>query len=207
MSFIADRVYQKAVSPGSGVVTPSTAVAGYQTFSAGIPSGSVIPIAIESQVPGDWELCDATWNGTTLTRGTISGSSTGGSRVTFTGPVNVFLTPSSRYLSAAPTTIAYDTGTISPVSGQKVVYRVTMTGNLIINEPSSKNDGDQVEFWLIASGAPRTVTFSSTWAHIPSSSTLTSPVTIASGTQGELMFRYDSTLGAWKAARFVNGYS
>jgi len=80
-----------------------------------------------------------------------------------------------------------------------------MTGNMIINAPSGAADGNQVEFWLTASGGSWTVTFS--FAHIPSSSTLTSPVTIASGTQGELMFRYDSTLGAWKAARFVNGYS
>ncbi len=75
-------------------MTPSGSVSGYQTFSAGVPTGSVVTIAIESTTPGDWEVCDATWNGTTLTRGTISGSSTG-SRVTFTSTVNVFLTPSA----------------------------------------------------------------------------------------------------------------
>lgn len=97
MSFIADRVYQTATNPGNGVVTPNAAVAGYQTFSAGVPTGSTITISIENQTPGEWEICDAVWNGTTLTRGQISGSSTG-SRVTFTGDVNVFLTPSANSL-------------------------------------------------------------------------------------------------------------
>ena len=97
MSFVADRVSQTAANPGSGAVTPSGSVTGYQTFASGVMTGCVVTIAIESTTPGDWEVCDATWNGTTLTRGEISGSSTG-SRVTFTTTVNVFLTPSARAL-------------------------------------------------------------------------------------------------------------
>ena len=97
MSFVADRVSQTAANPGSGAVTPSGSVSGYQTFASGVTTGCVVTIAIESTTPGDWEVCDATWNGTTLTRGEISGSSTG-SRVTFTTTVNVFLTPSARAL-------------------------------------------------------------------------------------------------------------
>jgi hypothetical protein len=106
--------------------------------------------------------------------------------------------------STAPVTLTY-TSSVTPASSSKITYRMSMTGNLTINAPSGASDGDQVEFWLTASGAARTVTFS--FAKIPSSSTLTSPVTIAAGTQGELMFRYDATLGGWKAARFVNGYT
>ena len=97
MSFVADRVSQTAANPGSGAVTPSGSVSGYQTFATALTSGAVVTIAIESTTPGDWEVCDATWNGTTLTRGQISASSTG-SRVTFTTTVNVFLTPSARSL-------------------------------------------------------------------------------------------------------------
>ena len=97
MSFVADRVSQTAANPGSGAVTPSGSVSGYQTFASALTNGAVVTIAIESSTPGDWEVCDATWNGTTLTRGEISGSSTG-SRVTFTTTVNVFLTPSARAL-------------------------------------------------------------------------------------------------------------
>ena len=97
MSFVADRVSQTAANPGSGAVTPSGSVSGYQTFASALTDGAVVTIAIESSTPGDWEVCDATWNGTTLTRGEISASSTG-SRVTFTGTVNVFLTPSARAL-------------------------------------------------------------------------------------------------------------
>ncbi|CAB4126119.1 hypothetical protein UFOVP73_44 [uncultured Caudovirales phage] len=97
MSFVADRVSETAPNPGAGAVTPGGAVSGYQSFSAAVPTGSIVTIAIESSTPGDWEVCDATWDGTTLTRGDISGSSTG-SRVTFTSTVNVFLTPSARSL-------------------------------------------------------------------------------------------------------------
>jgi hypothetical protein len=97
MSFVADRVSQTAANPGSGAVTPSGSVTGYQTFASGVTTGEVVTIAIESTTPGDFEVCDATWNGTTLTRGEISASSTG-SRVTFTTTVNVFLTPSARAL-------------------------------------------------------------------------------------------------------------
>lgn len=97
MSFVADRVNQTAANPGSGAVTPSGSVSGFQTFSSGVPTGSKVTIAIESTTPGDWEICDAHWDGTTLTRGDISASSTG-SRVTFTTTVNVFLTPSARSL-------------------------------------------------------------------------------------------------------------
>jgi hypothetical protein len=97
VSFVADRVSQTAANPGSGAVTPSGSVAGYQTFASALTDGAVVTIAIESSTPSDWEVCDATWNGTTLTRGEISGSSTG-SRVTFTTTVNVFLTPSARAL-------------------------------------------------------------------------------------------------------------
>lgn len=99
MSFVADRVSQTAANPGSGAVTPSGSVAGYQTFASALTDGAVVTIAIESSTPGDWEVCDATWasGAGTLTRGEISASSTG-SRVTFTTTVNVFLTPSARAL-------------------------------------------------------------------------------------------------------------
>jgi len=97
MSFVADRVSQTAANPGSGAVTPSGSVTGYATFAAEVPTGSVVTIAIESTTPGSWEVCDSVWNGTTLSRGQISDSSTG-SRVTFTTTVNVFLTPSARAL-------------------------------------------------------------------------------------------------------------
>ena len=97
MSFVADRVSETAPNPGAGAVTPGGAVSGYRTFASALTSGAVVTIAIESSAPGDWEVCDATWNGTTLTRGQISASSTG-SRVTFTTTVNVFLTPSARSL-------------------------------------------------------------------------------------------------------------
>ena len=108
------------------------------------------------------------------------------------------------YAASTPVTLTY-AANITPASSSKITYRMAMTGNLVINAPSGAADGDQIEFWLTASGGARTVTFS--FAKIPSSSTLTSPVTIAAGTQGELMFRYDATLGGWKAARFVNGYT
>lgn len=102
MSFVADRVSQTAANPSGGEVTPTGSVSGYQTFASAVPTGSVVTIAIESTTPGDWEVTDALWNGTTLVRQQLSGSSTG-SRVTFTTTVNVFLTPSARALQGART--------------------------------------------------------------------------------------------------------
>ena len=91
MSTVADRVSQTAANPGAGAVTPSGSVSGYRTFSSALTAGAVVTISIESTTPGDFEVCSAVWNGTTLTRGAISSSSTG-SRVTFTTTVNVFHT-------------------------------------------------------------------------------------------------------------------
>ena len=215
MALYADRVKDSTSITGTGAVTLSgTAPTGYQTFATAFGSTALtVAYCIQDQpnaitgIPGpNWEVGTGVFNGTTgLTRVTVLASSNAGALVSFTGGTqDVFCTAPAAYLSLAPVALTYG-ATVSPVSGTKIVYRVVLTGNITINAPSSATDGDQVEFWLTASGGARTVTFS--FAHIPSSSTLTSPVTIASGTQGELMFRYDATLGAWKAARFVNGYT
>ena len=63
----------------SGNFTPSTAVANYITFSAGM-DGSIFDILIlDSTVPG-WEIrtnCTYTYSTNTLSRGTLVQSSTG----------------------------------------------------------------------------------------------------------------------------------
>lgn len=208
MSLYADRVKDSTTTVGTGSITLSgTAPTGYQSFGTAFGSTPLtVAYCIADQNGPNWEVGTGVFNGTTgLTRVTVLASSNSGSLVNFiAGTKDVFCTAPARYLSLAPVALTYG-ATVNPVSGTKVAYRIALTGNLVINAPSGASDGDQVEFWLTASGGARTVTF--TFAHIPTSSTLTSPVTIASGTQGELMFRYDSTLGAWKAARFVNGYT
>jgi len=146
-------------------------------------------------------LTNAAANFTSAAQGLVPAS--GGGTINFLRADGNFAAPPGGG-SSTPVTLPY-AATLASTSGSKVTYRVSVTGPMTISAPSGAADGDQVEFWLTASGGARTVTFA--FADIPTSSTLTSPVTIASGTQGELMFRYDSVLGAWKAARFVNGYS
>ena len=95
MSYYADRVKETAPNPGAGNVTPGGAVTGYEAFVSFVAPNTVVTICIESATPGDWEVCDAVWDGTDLIRGNISFSSVGGTRVTFSGAVIVFLTPSA----------------------------------------------------------------------------------------------------------------
>lgn len=89
-----DRV-RMAVSgtPGTGVVTLGSAVAGFQSLTAaGASDGDTFPYLIIDGV--NWEFGVGTYaaSGTTLTRTTISASSNGGSAVSFTATAVVTCT-------------------------------------------------------------------------------------------------------------------
>lgn len=99
MPLLRSRIKETAANPGSGNVTPGGAVTGYEAFSTVIPPDTDVTICIESSTPGDWEVCDARYDGTDLIRGAIENSSVGGTRVTFTGAVIVFITASSLSLA------------------------------------------------------------------------------------------------------------
>jgi len=96
---LKDRVKQTASAPGTGTITLSGSVLGFQAFSA-IGNGNITYFAISDSVSGAWEVNYGTYtaSGTTLTRNaTPLSSSNAGALVNFTGAVDVFCTyPSSK---------------------------------------------------------------------------------------------------------------
>lgn len=99
-----DRVRVATTTTGTGTLTLGAAVTGYQTFSAG-DDGLTFRYVVEgvdaSGIPtGEWEVRDGvyTHSGTTLTRGTLYASSTGGAVSLSAGTKYVFVAPNSDYI-------------------------------------------------------------------------------------------------------------
>ncbi len=93
MAYALDNcVFGVSGSPGTGAITPGSTVAGSQSLaSAGVASGQFVPYAI-ADAAGAFEYGRAYWNGTTLTRTTILGSSNSGSAITATSAAIVTVT-------------------------------------------------------------------------------------------------------------------
>jgi hypothetical protein len=91
---LKDRVKQTAAAPGTGTITLSGSVTGFQSFSA-VGNGNSTYFAIYDPISGAWEVNYGTYtsSGTTLTRNaTPLSSSNSGSLVNFTNAVDVFVT-------------------------------------------------------------------------------------------------------------------
>jgi hypothetical protein len=102
----ADRVQQTVSgTPGTGAVTLSTAVAGYQTIAqAGIVSGQTVSYLI-TDTGNAWEYGQGTYSssGPTLTRSNILGSSNSGSAISATSAAIISLTLLAEDLIGLPT--------------------------------------------------------------------------------------------------------
>lgn len=88
----ADRVKELTASTGPGTLALSGAAeGGFATFAAAIGVGNSTDICIHDPATGEWETCQTTvLTGTTLSRGTLHDSSSGG-RVSFvSGAKEVF---------------------------------------------------------------------------------------------------------------------
>jgi len=93
MSLIyADRVKETTATTGAGTLTLAGAVAGFQSFLAGIGDGNAAECCLLSGNGTDWEtgLYTYTASGTTLARTTIYASSNSGSAISLTGTSTVF---------------------------------------------------------------------------------------------------------------------
>lgn len=93
----ADRVKETSTTTGTGTLTLAGAAAGFQSFSAGVATGSLVTFCTENGT--DWEIAEGTYtsSGTTLTRTTILASSNSGAAVSWpAGTKNVFLTLAAR---------------------------------------------------------------------------------------------------------------
>ena len=144
-------------------------------------------------------------NGTsvTLTNATLAGDS-----VEFViYPVNsntVYTkTEVDNLLPTKPYVTTTYSATVTPTTNTNV--RIIATGALTINAPTSGVDGDFVRMWISASGVAIALSLQGTIV-IPTSSTFTSPQTIAIGKKARLTIQYDATRTAWEIVTFVNGY-
>jgi hypothetical protein len=87
---VADRVWETTSTSGTGTLTLSGAVSGYQTFAA-IGNGNTTYYTITNGT--DWEVGIGTYtsSGTTLSRDTVLSSSSGGLKITVTPGSFVFV--------------------------------------------------------------------------------------------------------------------
>jgi hypothetical protein len=95
---LKDRVRESSSSSGTGSITLAGAFTGYQTFASAVTSGSTVYYTIHntsSPNDGEWEVGLGTFTApSTLSRDTVLSSSTGGTKVSFTGSsvLDVFIT-------------------------------------------------------------------------------------------------------------------
>lgn len=92
-SLVADRVKEQTATTGTGTITTTGAVTGFQSLSAAIGTGNRTPYRIESGNGSDWEcgtgLVTVTGGTTTLAREVILASSNSGSAINLSGTSTV----------------------------------------------------------------------------------------------------------------------
>ena len=136
---VKDRVQETTLTVGTGTLTLSGAVLGFQSFAA-IGNGNTTYYAISDPITGDWEVGIGTYtaSGTTLSRDTVLSSSTGASLVSFAAGIkNVFCTyPSERavYRNTA------DTYTVQQTFDALTANSIALTTGTISTTPTNNTD-------------------------------------------------------------------
>ena len=98
---LKDRVREQSTTSGTGTITLGGAFTGYQTFNTAVTSGSTVYYTIHNTTAGfdgEWEVGVGTFTSpNSLTRDTVFSSSTGGTKVSFSGSsvLEVFITQPS----------------------------------------------------------------------------------------------------------------
>lgn len=114
---VANRVRESSTTTGTGTLTLSGAVVGYQTFSSAIGNGNTTYYAIANPGVTEWEVGIGTVAAGTLARTTVLASSNAGSLVTFTaGTKDVFCTYPSERVVFTDNTATLTNKTISGAS-------------------------------------------------------------------------------------------
>ena len=149
---VKDRVQETTATTGTGTLTLSGAVLGFQSFAA-IGNSNTTYYAISDPITGDWEVGIGTYtsSGTTLSRDTVLSSSNSGSLVSFAaGTKNVFCTyPSERavYKNTA------NTYTVQQAFDAITANSIALTTGTITTTPTSNTDIVNKEYAdAIASG-------------------------------------------------------
>jgi hypothetical protein len=141
---LADRVRETSATTGTGTLTLTGAMYGYQSFAA-IGNGNSTYYTIYDQTSGAWEVGIGTYtaSGTTLSRTTVLSSSNAGALVPFgSGTKDVFVTyPSERsvYRDTANTyTVqqAFDALTANTAG----IGTITLTAGTISTAPVNNTD-------------------------------------------------------------------
>lgn len=172
---IKDRVMETTSSTGTGTITLSGAVAGYQSFSV-IGNGNTTYYAIVGG--NEWEVGLGTYtsSGTTLSRDTVLESSSSGTKVSFSaGTKNVFVTyPAERAVLTDDIGVsvqAYDAqladiAALTPTDNTFIVGNgtnfvsedaATARTSLGLGALATQGDGDKGDITVSASGATWTI--------------------------------------------------
>jgi hypothetical protein len=99
-----------------------------------------------------------------------------------------------------------DAATIAVDASAGNDFRVTIGGNRTMGTPANPTNGEQVIFQITqGTGAPFTITWASGYQF---SAALPQPTLSTTAGQTDLLgFVYNSTIGAWLFAAFLNGFS
>lgn len=96
--------------------------------------------------------------------------------------------------------------TVTPNGDTTDAFNLVLTGDCTLNVPSGTPiDWQSMFFSLTASGAMRSVTLGSGFL-IPSSSSATSPISIASGSETLMAAIYRASDSKWRVVSLVAGY-
>ena len=135
---LKDRVKETSTTAGTGTLTLSGAVAGFQAFSV-IGNGNTTYYAISDATTGQWEVGVGTYtaSGTTLSRDTVLSSSASGALVTFSSASkDVFVTyPAEKgaWVNAAGVMVPTSYGAITATSAALTTGTVSTTPSLGID--------------------------------------------------------------------------
>lgn len=144
---LSDRVQEETTTTGTGAVTLTGAVTGYQSFNAGVGTGNSTYYTIQDMTNNAWEVGIGTYthSTTSLSRDTVLASSNSGSLVNFgTGTKQVFVTyPAKR--SAMTTGITENKAiidanyTISDGANAISAGAITVASGVTVTVPSGSN--------------------------------------------------------------------
>jgi|688.fasta_scaffold06160_32 hypothetical protein len=157
---LADRVQETSTTTGTGTLTLAGAVVGYRSFAT-IGNGNTTYYTI-TNAAGAWEVGIGTYTsvGTTLSRTTVLSSSNGGSLVSFTGTLNVFVTyPAGKSvnLDASNNLTVLNTAYLGGASGNQslqvnnvasAVNYLEIVGNTTGNTPIISSQGTDTNLGL-----------------------------------------------------------
>lgn len=141
---VADRVKETTTSTGTGNLSLGGAVAGFQTFLAGVGASNVCHYALQHRTSSEWEVGVGTLDmmGTTLTRSLVFSSSNLGALVSLSaGTKDIWVTLPATSLAGA---IPDPGGRLTGVSGNPISENDNTSLMTLYYTPFS---GNRIDLW------------------------------------------------------------